>query len=289
MLTVAPLLWAGNAVVGRALNPLIPPVTLNLLRWVLACLILLPFAGGVLRPGSPLWAHWKRFSLLGLLGIGCYNMLQYMALRTSTPVNVTLVASSMPLGMMLVGRLFYDVPITRPKLWGAALSLAGVLLVLSRGSWSNLLHLHLVVGDLFMLAATLCWSFYSWMLMHTREPAGLRGDWKAFLLAQIALGVVWSLFFTGIEWAIEPDLHIVWSPALWAGLAYVAIGPAILAFAFWGMGVQQAGPTIGSFFTNLTPVFAALLSAFFLGESPAWFHAVAFVLIVAGIVVSSRH
>ncbi|MDO5289830.1 MAG: EamA family transporter, partial [Pseudomonadota bacterium] len=39
LLTVPPLLWAGNAVAGRLLAPLVPPITLNLLRWLLAALV----------------------------------------------------------------------------------------------------------------------------------------------------------------------------------------------------------------------------------------------------------
>ena len=97
LLTLPPLLWAGNAVVGRLVTDLVPPITLNFLRWVLAFAILLPLAAWVLRPGSGLWAHWRRFALLGLLGVGLYNALQYLALHTSTALNVTLVASSMPL------------------------------------------------------------------------------------------------------------------------------------------------------------------------------------------------
>lgn len=288
MLALPPLLWAGNAVVGRAVTGLIPPVTFNLVRWALAALILLPMAWQVLRPSSPLWAHWKRYAILGLLGIGCYNMFQYMALKTSTPVNVTLVASSMPLWMMLIGRLFYDAPVTRYKLAGAVLSLTGVLFVLSRGSWSNLMQLHLVIGDLYMVAATIAWSFYSWMLLHTREPASVRAHWQSFVLAQVVFGLAWSGFFTGVEWTLLPNLHIDWSPLLLGALAYVAIGPAVLAYAFWSKGVQLVGPTVAGFFVNLTPLFAAILSALFLGDLPSWYHAVAFALIVASIVVSSR-
>jgi hypothetical protein len=96
LLLIPPLMWAGNAVVGRLMQGVVPPVTLNFLRWVLAMLMLLPLAGWVLRPGSGLWTHWRRFALLGLLGVGMYNSLQYMALKTSTPLNVTLVASSIP-------------------------------------------------------------------------------------------------------------------------------------------------------------------------------------------------
>ena len=70
MLVTAPLLWAGNAVVGRLVHDLVPPITLNFIRWVLAFAILLPLAHRVLRVDSPLWAHWRRYALLGLLGIG---------------------------------------------------------------------------------------------------------------------------------------------------------------------------------------------------------------------------
>ena len=105
LLIVPPLLWAGNAVVGRLVNEMVPPVTLNFLRWALALLLLLPFAGWVLRPGSGLWPNWRRFALLGLLGVGCYNALQYLALKTSTPLNVTLVAASSPVLMLGIGAL----------------------------------------------------------------------------------------------------------------------------------------------------------------------------------------
>lgn len=171
LLTLSPLLWAGNAVVGRLVHDLVPPITLNLLRWLLAFAILLPLAGWVLRPGpAGLWPHWRRFALLSLPGMGCYNALQYLALQTSTPLNVTLVASSMPLWMLTLGVLFFGARVSRQQLLGALLSMAGVGVVLSRGQWSHLLQVRLVAGDLFMLAATACWAWYSWLLSRRDEP-----------------------------------------------------------------------------------------------------------------------
>ena len=69
LLTVPPLMWAGNAVVGRAVADLIPPMTLNFLRWVIAFAFLLPFSWRVMRPRSSMWPNWKRYSVLGLLGV----------------------------------------------------------------------------------------------------------------------------------------------------------------------------------------------------------------------------
>ena len=84
------------------------------------------------------------------------------------------------------------------------------------------------------------------------------------------------------------DAHITWGLPLVAALLYSAIGPAIIAYRCWGLGMQRVGPAIAGFFTNLTPLFAALLSAAFLGELPHLYHGLAFLMIVGGIVVSSR-
>ena len=287
LLTVAPLMWAGNAVVGRLVADWVPPLTLNLLRWLLAFALLLPLGGWVLRSSSGLWAHWRRFALLGLLGVGLYNALQYLALHTSTALNVTLVASSMPLWMMALGRLFFGARITRAQLLGALLSMAGVAVVLARGDWAQLARLKLVPGDLYMLAATIGWAWYSWLLARRAEPEAIRADWAAFLMAQIVFGLAWSALLTGGEWALT-DARIRWSWPLAAALLFVAIGPALLAYRCWGLGVQRAGPTVAGFFSNLTPVFAAVLSALFLGEAPRLYHAAAFALIAAGIIVSAR-
>ncbi|MDQ0016380.1 drug/metabolite transporter (DMT)-like permease [Variovorax boronicumulans] len=287
LLTTPPLLWAGNAVVGRLVRELVSPLTLNFVRWVIAFVLLLPFAAAVLRRDSTLWAHWKRYALLGLLGIGLYNAFQYLALQTSTPINVTLVGSSLPLWMLATGTLFFGARVNGREIAGALLSMLGVLLVLSRGEWRQLLGLRLVPGDLYMIAGTIAWAFYSWLLARTHEPKQVRQDWAAFLMAQLVFGLAWSGALAAGEWTLT-DAHIDLGWPLLAAMAFIGIGPAVVAYRCWGTGVQRAGPQAASIFMNLTPLFAALLSAAFLREAPHWYHGVAFVLIVGGIVVSSR-
>jgi len=287
LLSLAPLLWASNAVVGRLVRELISPLTLNFVRWALAFVLLLPLAAQVLRRDSAMWPHWRRYALLGLLGVGLYNALQYLALQTSTPLNVTLVGASMPFWMLATGTLFFGHRVSRREVAAAVLSMAGVLLVLSRGEWAQLLRLRLVPGDLFMMLATVAWAFYSWLLSRTAEPVAVRRDWSAFLMAQMVFGLGWSGLLAAGEWSLGAG-HVTWNAALAAALAFICIGPAILAYRFWNSGVQRAGPNAAGFFINLTPLFAALLSAAFLGELPHWYHGAAFALIVAGIVISAR-
>ena len=286
LLTLPPLLWAGNAVVGRLVHELISPMTLNFLRWALAFVLLFPLAGSVLRRASPMWPHWKRYALLGLLGVGCYNSLQYLALQTSTPINVTLVASSTPVFMLMIGAVFFKQSIRKRQIAGALLSIAGVLWVLGRGDWQTLLQVHWVLGDVYVLMATASWAWYSWLLAQPSDPTHIRSNWALFLMAQMALGLAWSGAFTGLEW-LSGAGYVQWGWPLAAALCYVALGPALLAYRCWGLGVQQAGPSVAGFFANLTPLFAAVMSSVVLGDRPQSYHAWAFALIVGGIVVSS--
>ncbi|MDZ7936963.1 MAG: DMT family transporter [Rhodoferax sp.] len=287
LLVIPPIMWSGNAVVGRMVAPMVSPMTLNLLRWIIAFLILLPLAGSVLRQGSDLWPQWRRFVLLSLFSIGGYNALLYLALNTSTAINVTLVGASTPVWMLLIGRLFFKVKVSFRQLAGAVLSICGVLLVLGRGDWEVLRQLRLVPGDVFVLLASIAWATYSWLLSRpTPESVRLRSHWAQFLMGQMVFGLAWSALFTAGEWAITPA-HIDWSWPLAAALAFIAIGPAVIAYAAWGAGVAHAGPAVAGFFINLTPLFTAVLSSAFLGETPHLYHALAFVLIVSGIVMSS--
>jgi drug/metabolite transporter (DMT)-like permease len=291
LLTLPPLLWAGNAVVGRLAVGLVPPVALNLARWLIAFALLWPLGRAVFRDTAALRARWPYLLLAGILGMGSYNALQYMALHTSTPLNVTLIAASMPVWMLAIGRVFYGVRPRRQDLAGALLSMLGVVLVIAQGQPARLLALHFVPGDLLMVLAIISWAFYSWLL--ARPPAHMQGerrpdwDWAALLLVQIGFSLPFCSLAAGTE-ALLGDGRWHWSPWLPALLLFVAVGPALIAYRCWGLGVSTVGPAVAAFFGNLTPLFAALMSAALLSVWPQWYHGVAFGLIVAGIVVSSR-
>jgi drug/metabolite transporter (DMT)-like permease len=294
LMTVPPLMWAGNAIVGRLMVGEVPPLTLNFLRWVLTALILLPLGWRALRQPQRLLQRWRYLLMVGLLGVGMYNALQYLALVTSAPINVTLVASSLPIWMMAVGALFYGEHPSRRQLAGAALGLVGVLLVIGRGSLQTLLAVQFVPGDLFIIAAVIGWSFYSWLL--ARPPAHMQGaqrphadegwDWAGLLLIQTLFGLLAAGSFATVE-QLSGAAPIRWSGAVVGALLFVSLGASIVAYRCWGLGVAEGGPALAAFFSNLTPLFAAVMSALVLGERPHGYHVLAFVLIVGGIAVAS--
>ena len=293
-MTLPPLLWAGNAVVGRLMAGQVPPLTLNFLRWLLTALLLLPLGWRVLRPWTRIAKRWPYLLAVGVLGVGTFNSLQYLALVTSSPLNVTLVAASMPVWMLAVGALVYGEKPSLQQLLGAALGVCGVAVVLGRGSLQSLLQVRFVAGDFYILLAVIGWAFYSWLL--ARPPAHMQGnqrpradqgwDWAGLLLLQTLFGLLAASLFTAGEQALGAA-PIRWSAGVLAALLYVSLGASIVAYRCWGLGVAEGGPALAAVFNNLTPLFAALLSTLFLGEAPQPFHALAFALIVSGIAVSA--
>lgn len=286
-LLLATALWAGNAIAGRVLVGSISPITLSAVRWGLAALLLLPLGWRVFMPRSALWQNKKRFLLLGLFGVGSYNVLLYLALQTSTAINVTLIGASMPIWMLFIGAVFYQVKPSILQMIGAVVSLLGVGIVLTRGDLAALLSMEMVIGDLLIMLATILWAFYSWMLSRPGSSSERQWPWAEFLMAQVTVGLLWTGFFDGFEIATGHafiDLNW-WTASL---ILFVAIGPSLIAYRCWGLGVNGAGPTVAAFFANFIPLFTALLSAAMLGESPQLFHGLAFALIVTGIAISSK-
>lgn len=286
-LLTATALWAGNAIAGRVLVGSISPITLSAVRWGLAALLLLTLGWRVFKPESALWQNKKRFLLLGLFGVGSYNVLLYLALQTSTAINVTLIGASMPIWMLFIGAVFYQVKPSILQMIGAVVSLLGVGIVLTRGDLAALLSMQMVIGDLLIMLATILWAFYSWMLSRPGASTERQWPWAEFLMAQVTIGLLWTGFFDGFEIAAGHafiDLNW-WTASL---IVFVAVGPSLIAYRCWGLGVNGAGPTVAAFFANFIPLFTALLSAAMLGEPPQLFHGLAFTLIVAGIAISSK-
>jgi drug/metabolite transporter (DMT)-like permease len=263
----------------------IPPLTLNFLRWVVALLVLLPF---ILTQLKVDWStgrqHWKLFAATGFLSTTCYNALQYLALITSSPINIALITAAGPIFTLLVGRAFFSAHIGRSAALGAVLSILGVAWVLVRGEIQNLTQVAFVSGDLFMLLAIALWSIYTWLLRE--RPKSMSG------YSVLALQMLWGLVFA-VPMVLAEVLWGGYAPIQWDGhtlgmVVYVALGPALLAYICWQRAVALTGSQLPMFFLNLTPVFAAILAVLLLGEFPQSYHLIGLALIVFGIVLSNR-
>ena len=283
LLTLASLFWAGNWVVGRAMRNDIPPVAMGFWRWVVALLILLPFAAPELkRNWRVVRANWFTLALLGGLGAMLFNTMIYVGLQYTAATNGVLFNSVTPILIILMSWLAFRERLGAWQTIGVVLSLVGVAVIVARGEPQILAALRFNRGDLWLISAMLLWALYTIVLR--RRPPGLSAI--GFLAAMLLLGLplllpfyLWELFTRG-GFALSV-------PAV-AALAYYATLPSIVAYLFWNRGVAQIGPNKAGLFVHLMPVFGALLSVIFLGERLYPYHFVGAAMIFGGIWLTTR-
>jgi len=287
LLALANLFWSGNWIAGRALRDTFDPLALNFWRWVVATAVLAPFALPGLR-GK--WRVVRRSGgillLLAFTGVALFQSLVYLGLRSTAAVNAVLLNSSMPLFMLLCSWAIERERASVRQVTGMLVSLAGILVILSRGDPYALLQLEFHAGDGWILLAMPVWGTYSVLLK--RRPPELGGLELLFVIA--AAGVLLMLPGVALMAASgEASAQPHW-PGAAAALAvlYMGVAASVLAFIFWNRGVAAVGANAAGFTVHLLPAFGTLLAILFLGEAFAGYHAAGVVAIVAGVLIATR-
>jgi drug/metabolite transporter (DMT)-like permease len=283
LLALATLFWAGNWVLGRALREVFEPNALNFWRWLIAALALAPFALPRLRGR---WGAIRRSAglllLLSFLGAALFQSLVYTGLKTTTAVNAVLLNSSLPAFILLCSWAIEGERATRRQVAGMLVSLAGILVILSRGNPASLARLEFHPGDAIILLAMPVWGVYSVLLK--RRPPELDG--VAFLFVISVAGVALLLPAFAVE--------ALYAPPRWPGIEgiaaafYVGLAASVGAFICWNRGVAVVGANAAGFTVHLLPAFGTLLAILFLGESFRPFHALGIATILAGVLVATR-
>jgi drug/metabolite transporter (DMT)-like permease len=281
LLSFAMLSWSANAVVGRAFAGIVPPATLSFARWIVALLVVLPFAiREVLTLRRVIRRDWRILAALGVIGIVGSNMLSYSALQYTTAINSGLLNSVGPVMILAATVAFFGERVTPRQIAGITASLAGVAVIVLRGDPATLFALELNRGDLLMLIGIAVWSAYSIMIRYRPSE-----------LSPLALLTV--LFATAAVVTFPMHLHsaadqpVTLTVPIVLGFLYVGIFPGVLSMLCWNRGVQQIGPNRASIFTHLMPFFSALLAMVFLGEQLHSFHLLGACLIFLGIALAA--
>lgn len=282
LLILTTLFWGGNAVVGKYALNFMSGIELSFWRWVLAFIILLPFAWrACLRDFAYYRKHIGLLCLLAFLSVSLYNSFQYLALQWTTAINVGVVSATMPLNVFLLTWLFGQERANGLQKLGMLLALIGVAVVIARGDWDLLLGLQLNPGDLLMLTAVFGFALYS--VLMKKLPAEL--DKLGLLLLLIFMGTLGILPF--YLWDISGRETLSLNRDTVLILGYVAIFPSILSYYFWNKAVLIGGANQAGLYCNLISVFASLLAVLFLGEAFRPYHVIGMVTIFLGILLAT--
>lgn len=284
LLALANLFWSGNWVIGRALRDAIDPVTLNFWRWLVAALVLAPFAlPAVLARRDLIRRNAGLILLLALTSVVLFQTLVYAGLRTTTAVNAVLLNSSLPLFILLCSWVMEREHASRGQVAGVLVSLIGILIIMARGEPVRLLQLEFHAGDALILLAMPMWGIYSVLLK--RRPADLGGVPLLFIIALTGVALLTPAL---LLMSLQAPMRLPAGGEI-AGVLYIALVASVAAFICWNRGVAVVGANAAGVTMHLLPAFGTVLAILFLGETFQAFHAAGIVTILAGVIMATRY
>lgn len=284
LLALVPACFALNPVTGRALAEVFGPASLALVRWSVSGLVIATVA--LMRWKSERWRasprHLSRVAALGALAMGFCGYAAYVAAQTTGATNIGLIygcaSAFVAAWEIAAGR-------QRPTwrlLLGIAACLAGVVLILTKGRPDVVRDLTFTPGDLWAAAGMLV--FVGYTVAMRRVSAALTAMPQFAVMCASATLVLLPFALVEVTAGGLPAID----EGTLAWLAVVVLATGIGAFLGYNISLARNGPVLTSASLTLTPAFAAAQAMTLIGERLAWYHAVAIVLVVAGLILINR-
>lgn len=279
----ATVLWSGNFIVARVLAGQLSPVETAFWRWLLSFLMVLPFAW------RSAWEHRDSIRrnavsllLMGFLGVSLINTLNYKAGLTTEATNIALAATSAPVFMAIITRVFLRETLSGWQVAGLATAFVGVGVLITKGSLARLLALSFSEGDLWALAGAVLFAVYSIQVRFRPK------DLPQFAFLAVIFGVGTLGLLPCMLWETVVAGTASW-PSLpqWGSLLYISLGASVLGFTFWNMAIDRVGPVRSGVLYYSIPLFSSVEAALLLGEGVTAPQICGGALIIGGILFSS--
>ncbi len=281
LLALAALGWGGNTIAARLAVNELSPMFLVSARWlIVATIVMTLYHRQIISTLRDMRHRWLWLIMMGF-GLSGFNIMFYLAAYSTSAINLGLIQSTIPAVIMAMGLIVLRTPVTFLQLIGLLVAMSGAMVVISKGSLAVIISLTFNHGDLIMIIGCCCYAGYTLGL--TRRPPVdsivMMGVLAIFALIAslpfaVAETVMGGFVFTGGE--------------SWLILLYVAIVPSFLSQVWFMIGVDKIGSSKAGMFTNLVPVFSALLGVSILRETLGLYHLLSLGLVFTGLYIAQR-
>jgi drug/metabolite transporter (DMT)-like permease len=279
----ATLLWSVNFVIASGIKGHIPPVGLAFWRWTIACIALTPFAiKSTIKSRAILKKNIAYLALTALLGITIFNTLIYFAGKTTSAVNLSLIAISIPLFIVALSRIAFKEKISGAKIIGIITIILGVLILITKGSLQSLLQIQFTIGDLLMLIAS--FFFASYTILVRLKPKELSP--KVFLYSVFVMGTLFLLPF--YLWEHFYYKKVIFDSTTILATTYVGIFASLTSYYLWNEAITLIGTQKTALIYYLIPVFSGLLAYLFLNQTIILSQVISMAIIISGLSITNR-
>ena len=283
-LVLTTLFWAGNFIVGKAASLFeIPPFTLNFYRWTFAWLILAPFTlKEIVEKKKYIFENIKLIIVLGITSITIFNSIVYYSLNFTQVISGVLMISTIPVMIIIFCWLLKIEKTNIFQILGVIFSLCGVFVIITKANLSILINLNFNKGDLWMVLAMFSWALYSALLRKKK----LELSQLSLLQTIISAGLVFLLPAYLLEMALgySANIHLPFILTL----TYVVLFPGLASFILWIKGISIIGSNRAGIFLHLIPIFSTVFAIIIFKEKFMLYHLIGAILIIAGIILSSK-
>lgn len=276
LLVLLGALWGGSFVFMRAAVPALGPVALSFARVVLAAAILLAVAGA--RRSLPdVRGRWREFAVVGIVNSALPFALFAYAAQHLTVSTLAILNATSPFFGAVLAALWFGEPLTRRKLAGLALGIAGVAVL--AGWRPDTLAGATGLAMAACLAAALCYALAgAYAKRRLADVPSFAVAAASQLFAAIALA-------PAVPFASGPGPV---TPLVVANVLALAAVSTALAYLIYFKLIADIGPARALTVTFLIPLFGALWGFLFLGEALTADMLAGGALVVAGTVLALR-
>lgn len=272
-------IWSLNIVVTRYVTEYISPVSISFYRWLVAFIMLTPFMLPQLYKNRALiQQHWKQLAVLAAFGMVLYQGLSYSAAHYTTATNMGIINAFIPVFTILVSVFLLKEWPNRFALLGCLISFSGLLLVIAKGHWANLLSLGGHAGDAIMLAAVFFYAFYGVLLK--------KWQLKIPLFISVYVQIFFALLYH-LPFVLYFGLDAINAQNVWSVL-YAGMFPSLAAPLLWMLSIQYLGPNQTSIFMNLMPIVTAGIAYCWLAEQWTAYHSIGTALAILGVLLAQK-
>jgi len=280
---LATFIWSGNFIIARGVIKDIPPVTLAFYRWLTATIIILPFAWKYfLTELKVIRERFFFFLLAAATGVSMFNTFVYIAGHYSTAINMAILGTcTSPIISVILARIFLRERVPALRIIGMLVCISGILILLSKGNFQNLVSFKFTNGDWWILAAALTFAIYNTSVR--KKPAAMHP--VNFLFVIFLLGTMILLPFYLFE--LKNEGGFAFNGFNLSAILYLGIGASVICFLIWNKAIAALGSGRTALFGNLIPVFSSIEAVFLLDEKITSIHIISFILVVAGLVIAN--
>ena len=249
---VAAAVVATSFPVGAAIARGLDPLVLTFFRFLLAAAMFLPIVGfryGLTWPG---WRSLGRYAAISACLVGFFWAM-FEALRHTTALNSGAIFTLVPGLSAIYAAVLLRERLGATRLVALGLGLIGAIWVIFRGDPARLLALDANVGDAIFLVGCFFMALNAPLVrkLHRGEPMPVMTFWT------LVTGSAWLLLlaatrFPAVDWAGVPA-------GVFAGIAYLALGPTLISFFLIQYCTMRLGPTRVMAYTYLNPLLVLLI------------------------------